>query len=63
MPDKIDLTQYNDNALSNQVFNIWDLYDKIGRLKELKKLLKADYIFNRNQYKVLLKDIKEYLEL
>tara|TARA_B100000519_G_C13818074_1_gene238995 strand:+ start:35 stop:286 length:252 start_codon:yes stop_codon:yes gene_type:complete len=59
---RLDLTIYSDNELSNQVFNTWDLYYKIGRLQELKELLKAGYIFNRKQYKVLLKDIKEYLE-
>ena len=59
---KLDLTIYSDNELSNQVFNTWDLYYKIGRLQELKELLKAGYIFNRTQYKVLLKDIKEYLQ-
>ena len=62
MSIKIDLTQYNNNELSNIVFNTWDLYYKIGRLQELKELLKAGYIFNRKQYKVLLEDIKEYLE-
>ena len=59
--DKIDLTIYKDNALSEQVFNTWDLYYKIGRLNELKRLLKAGYIFTRRQYKILLLDIKEYL--
>jgi len=59
---RLDLTIYSDNELSNQVFNTWELYKKIYHFDELKEVLKAGYIFNRKQYKVLLKDIKEYLK-
>jgi protein associated with RNAse G/E len=59
---RLDLRIYSDNELSLIVFNTWELYQRIYHFHELKEVLKAGYIFNRKQYKVLLKDIKEYLE-
>ena len=62
MNKKQNLTFYSDYELTLIVFNTWELYQKIYDFDKLKEVLKAGYIFNRKQYKVLLKDIKEYLK-
>lgn len=57
-----DITNNNNNDLSNIVFNSELLYKNINNIEKLNKYLTNRYIYTSIQYDILLNDIEEYLK-
>ncbi len=57
-----DITENNNNDLSNIVFNNELLYKNINNIEKLNKYLTNRFIYTPLQYDILLNDIEEYLK-
>tara|TARA_Y100001973_G_scaffold72322_1_gene105435 strand:+ start:371 stop:571 length:201 start_codon:yes stop_codon:yes gene_type:complete len=57
-----DITNNNNNDLSNIVFNDELLYNNINNIEKLNKYLNNRFIYTSLQYDILLNDIEEYLK-